>query len=60
MKIITARKQGEAFTYLSNLDGYIKHGDVVHFNDILEEIEKLAEIIGGEDFAKYFRKDEKK
>lgn len=57
MKIITARQQGEAFAYLSNLDSYIKHGDVMHFNEILEDIGKLAEIIGGEELAKYFRKD---
>ena len=60
MKIITARQQGAAMIYLSNLLDFIRSDDGGFDSEGIEDIINLAEIIGGEDHAKYFRKDEKK
>ena len=60
MKIITARQQGASMIYLSDLLDFIKDDDGKYNSEGIEDIINLAEIIGGEDFAKYFRKDEKK
>ena len=60
MKIITARQQGASMIYLGDLLDFIKDDDGKYNSEGIEDIINLAEIIGGEDFAKYFRKDEKK
>ena len=58
MKIITARQQGAAMIYLSNLLDFIRSDDGGFDSEGIEDIINLAEIIGGEDLAKYFRSEE--
>ena len=47
MKIITARQQGEALIYLTNLNDALKSQDDVKRLDAIEYTAKLAYIIGG-------------
>lgn len=58
MKIITARQQGAAMIYLGDLLDFIRNDDGGYNSEGIEDIINLAEIIGGEDLAKYFRSEE--
>ena len=58
MKIITARQQGAAMIYLADLLGFLRDEDGGYDSEGMEDIINLAEIIGGEDLAKYFRSEE--